>query len=136
PADGFPWDEPSSTRFTIEVDGAIAGLVQYWEEPEPKYRHAGIDIFVDPSRHGTGVGTEAVRLVVAHLFEVQHHHRLIIDPAVGNAAAVRCYEKVGFQPVGVMRQAERDADGQGWHDALLMELLAGDRRTSADTATV
>jgi hypothetical protein len=27
---------------------------------------------------------------------------------------------------GVMRQAERDADGEGWHDALLMELLAGE----------
>jgi aminoglycoside 6'-N-acetyltransferase len=46
---------------------------------------------------------------------------------VTNAAAIRAYEKVGFRPVGVMRQAERDIDGQGWHDALLMELLATDR---------
>ena len=29
PEDDFPWDEPESTRFTIEVDGAVAGLIQY-----------------------------------------------------------------------------------------------------------
>jgi hypothetical protein len=41
-----------------------------------------------------------------------------------NAAAIRAYEKVGFRAVGVMRQYERDVDGGGWHDGLLMELLA------------
>ncbi len=28
PATAFPWDEPTSTRLTIEVDGKIAGLIQ------------------------------------------------------------------------------------------------------------
>src|SRR5436189_1182339 len=49
PADGFPWDEPDATRCTIEFDGRVAGLIQYWEQTEPKYRHAGIDLFLDPS---------------------------------------------------------------------------------------
>jgi aminoglycoside 6'-N-acetyltransferase len=124
PEDDFPFDEPESTRFTIDVDGSVAGLIQYWEEPEPKYRHAGIDLFVDPAWHGRGVGSEAVRQVVTLLIEERGHHRITIDPAVENAAAVRAYEKVGFRRVGVMRQAERDADGRGWHDSLLMELLA------------
>jgi hypothetical protein len=53
------------------------------------------------------------------------HHRITIDPAAENAAAIRAYEKVGFRPVGVMRRYERDVDGDGWHDGLLMELLAG-----------
>ena len=30
----------------------------------------------------------------------------------------------GFQAVGVMRRYERDVDGTGWHDGLLMELIA------------
>lgn len=38
PDDSFPWDEPESVRFTIEVDGRVAGLIQYWEETEPKCR--------------------------------------------------------------------------------------------------
>jgi aminoglycoside 6'-N-acetyltransferase len=125
PQEGFPWDEPQSTRLTIEVDGAIAGLIQYWEEPEPKYRHAGIDLFLDPALHGRGYGSEAVRRVVRHLIDDRAHHRITIDPATANAAAIRAYEKVGFKPVGVMRQAERDVggDGDGWHDSLLMELV-------------
>jgi aminoglycoside 6'-N-acetyltransferase len=126
PAAGFPWDEPESTRFAIELDGVLAGMIQYWEELEPKYRHAGIDLFVDPMLHGRGVGAEAIRLLVRVLIDERGHHRITIDPAAANAAAVRTYEKVGFRPVGVMRQAERDADGGGWHDSLLMELLAGE----------
>jgi aminoglycoside 6'-N-acetyltransferase len=127
PADGFPWtDEPEATRFVIEVDGAVAGMIQFTEELEPKYRHAGIDLFLDPGLHGRGVGTEAVRQVVRLLIDERGHHRITIDPAVENRAAVRAYEKAGFKPVGVLRRSERDADGEGWHDSLLLELLAED----------
>jgi aminoglycoside 6'-N-acetyltransferase len=127
PDASFPWeDDPESTRLTIEVDGAVAGLIQFSEEPDPKYRHAGIDLFLDPALHGRGLGTEAVRRVVRHLIDDRGHHRITIDPATANAAAIRAYEKAGFRRVGIMRRYERDADGGGWHDGLLMELLAGD----------
>ena len=124
PDEAFPWDEPQSTRFTIEVDSAIAGLIQYWEELEPKYRHAGMDLFLDPALHGRGIGSEAVRRVALVLFRERGHHRITIDPATSNLAAIRSYEKVGFKPVGVLREAERDLAGEGWHDSLMMELLA------------
>ena len=124
PDEGFPLtDEPDATRLTIEVDGRIAGMIQFSEELEPKYRHAGIDIFVDPAFHGRGLGTEAVRRVARHLIDERGHHRITIDPAADNAAAIRAYEKAGFRTVGVMRRYERDADGDGWHDGLLMELV-------------
>ena len=124
PEEGFPWtDEPESTRLTIVVDGAVAGLIQFYEEPEPKYRHAAIDVFLDPAVHGRGLGTEVVRRVVRHLIDERGHHRITIDPAGGNAAAIRAYEKAGFRPVGVMRPlrarhrrrrlARRPADGAG-----------------------
>jgi RimJ/RimL family protein N-acetyltransferase len=128
PEPGFPWDESDSTRLTIEVDGAIAGLVEFWEEPEPKYRYATIDIFVDPALHGRGVGTEAMRQVIALLTEERGHHRLTIDPAAENAVAISVYRKVGFRPVGVMRRYERDVGGEGFHDGLLMEWVADDDR--------
>ena len=127
PEEGFPWtDEPEATRMTIEVNGAVAGLIQFSEELTPKYRHAAIDLFLDPALHGRGLGTEAVRRVVRHLIDERGHHRLTIDPATANAAAIRSYEKVGFRSVGVMRRHERDADGDGWHDSLLIDLLAGE----------
>jgi aminoglycoside 6'-N-acetyltransferase len=128
PAEGFPWDEPDSTRWTIEVDGKVAGLIQFSEEQEPKYRHASIDLFLDPALHGRGLGTEAVRRVVRHLIHDRGHHRVTIDPAAANTAAIRAYEKAGFRRVGVMRHYEREVGGAGWHHGLLMELLAGEER--------
>ena len=64
-----------------------------------------------------------------HLIEDRGHHRITIDPAAGNAAAIRAYQKAGFTEVGVMRRAERDADGKGWHDSLLMEFVAERKAT-------
>jgi aminoglycoside 6'-N-acetyltransferase len=124
PEPGFPWDEPESTRLTILLDGRIVGLIQHWEEPEQRYRHAGIDLFLDPAVHGRGIGSEAVRRVARLLIDERGHHRIVIDPALANAVAIRAYEKVGFRRVGVLRQSERDDEHGGWRDALLMELLA------------
>ena len=121
---GFPFDEPQSTRFTIWLDDRVAGLIQYGEEDEPQYPHAWIDIFVDPELHGRGVGTDAVVAVRDHLIADRGHHRVTIDPAVDNVAAVRSYEKAGFRRVGVMRAAER-APGGLWRDALFMEYVGG-----------
>jgi aminoglycoside 6'-N-acetyltransferase len=118
--DEFPFDEPETTRFTIWVDGVVAGLIQYGEEDEPDYRHAWADIFVATEFQGRGVGTDAVRRLVRHLVDQLGHHRVTIDPTVENAAAVRAYEKAGFRRVGVMRLAERSPEGR-WRDALFME---------------
>ena len=126
PEQDFPWDEPESTRLTIEVDGAIVGLIQYTEETRAEVPPCG-DRPVSRSRPArTRLRQRGGRRVVRLLIDERGHHRITIDPAVKNVAAIRAYEKAGFKPVGVMRQAERDADGSGWHDALLMELLAGE----------
>jgi aminoglycoside 6'-N-acetyltransferase len=109
----------------IEVAGEVVGAIQFDEEDDPMYRHAGIDIYLTAARHGQGIGAEAVRVLARHLIEERGHHRITIDPAAANEAAIRAYEKVGFRRVGVMRSYERGPDGT-WHDGLLMELLAGE----------
>jgi aminoglycoside 6'-N-acetyltransferase len=110
------------TAFVIEVDGEVVGLIQYHEEDDPMYRHAGIDLFLSEHVHGQGLGTDAVRTMARHLLHDRGHHRLTIDPAADNVPAIRAYEKVGFKPVGVMRRYER-LPGGDWHDGLLMDLL-------------
>jgi aminoglycoside 6'-N-acetyltransferase len=115
------------TVLVIEVGGAVAGAIQYFEETEPDYRHAAIDIYLAAEHQRQGLGPEAIRVLATYLVDTLGHHRLTIDPAVDNAAAIRAYERVGFRPVGVMRRYERGADGS-WHDALLMDLLADELR--------
>lgn len=115
-------------RMVVEVDDhgerRVIGAIQ-WTEEEPEYRHAGVDMFLDPAQHNRGFGSDAVRTLCRHLFDVEGHHRITIDPAADNHAAIRCYQKVGFQKVGIMRQYERGTDGT-FHDGLLMDLLKDD----------
>ena len=42
-----------------------------------------------------------------------------------NEHAIRAYARVGFRPVGLMRDYERGPDGT-YHDGMLMDLLAND----------
>jgi aminoglycoside 6'-N-acetyltransferase len=116
-------EEPNLTIYAIETGGRLAGSIQSFEETDADFRHANIDLFVDPELHGRGIGSAAIRRLVALLIDEKGHHRLTIDPAADNAVAIRIYEKIGFRPVGRMRQYQRMADGS-WADGLLMELLA------------
>ncbi|MEA2576870.1 MAG: aminoglycoside 6-N-acetyltransferase [Chloroflexota bacterium] len=119
----FLGQEPDLTIYAIEVGARLAGSIQSFEEPEADFRHANIDLFVDPDLHGQGIGSAAIRSLAARLIDENGHHRLTIDPAADNDVAIRVYERVGFRPVGRMRQYQRMADGS-WADGLLMELLA------------
>ncbi len=123
PSPAWPDDPGVHGYAVVDRDGAVAGFVQWAEEEDPQYRHAGIDIFVDAGRHGTGLGTDTVRTLLAHLVGDRGHHRVVIDPAADNAAAIACYRKAGFREVGVMHAYEQGADGS-FHDGLLMEYVA------------
>lgn len=103
----------------------VIGSVQYVEEPARDYRHASLDLFLDPTQHGKGLATDAVRTLVRHLIYDRSHHRIAVYPAVDNERAIKTFSRVGFQSVGLMRCYERDADGT-WQDCMLMDLLERD----------
>ena len=113
--------------FAIELDGVPIGLVAYWEENDPQYRHAGMDIALSGERQGQGLGADALRTLGRHLVSERGHWRLTIDPAPDNERAIRVFESVGFRPVGVMRRYERLPDGS-FRDGLLMDVLAEELR--------
>ena len=115
--------KPDEGFFAVLHEGEPIGLVQYAEELDPDYRHAGIDLFLGAPYQDRGLGTDALRTVARHLVHDRGHHRLTIDPVAHNARAIRSYEKVGFRRVGVMREYQLDPDGT-WHDGLLLDLLA------------
>lgn len=115
--------EVGTHPYVIELGDDVVGWIQWQAEDDPDYRHASIDIYVAPAVHGQGVGPDAVATVAHHLFTDHGHHRIEIDPAAHNTAAIRAYTKVGFRPVGITRRSERGPDGS-WHDGLLMDLLA------------
>jgi len=119
--------EEGESGFVVEADDEPIGFIQCFEEADPMYRHASIDLAIRGDRQGQGFGPDAIRALSAHLFDERGHHRLTIDPAADNVRAISAYRKVGFRPVGVMRKYERGPNGE-WHDGLLMDLLAGELR--------
>jgi aminoglycoside 6'-N-acetyltransferase len=114
-------EDETVTVWAITSGGVVAGAIQAFEEPDPNYKHAHLDLFLAESFQGQGLGPEAVRRVVTHLLDDRGHHRMVIDPAAENAAAIAAYERVGFRRVGVLRRYER-RDGQ-FRDGLLLELV-------------
>jgi aminoglycoside 6'-N-acetyltransferase len=135
PEAGWPltdYDEPTLTRFAVEIhgaadigpDGALIGMAESYEGEDRDYQVANLDILLAASVHRRGLGREIVAEVTRWLVEDRGHQRVTVDPAVANTAAVACFRACGYQPVGVLHRYERDADGHGWHDNLLMEYLA------------
>ena len=114
--------------WVVELDGNVIGFVQAYEESDPEYRHAGLDLFLDPVFHGRGLGQDVVRAVARYLLETRGHHRLVIDPAAANTRAIRCYEAVGFRRVGVTRSSWWDHVEKRWADGVLLDLLSADLR--------
>ncbi len=119
--------EEGGSHFVIELDGETIGFIQSYEEDDPMYRHASLDISLGSPWHGKGLGPDALRTLARYLIDERDHHRLTIDPAAHNMRAIKAYERVGFKPVGRMRNYERAPDGT-WHDGLLMEMLAEELR--------
>ena len=124
----------TSPSYLVAVNGEAIGWLQVHEQTEPMYPSVAFDIAVTTSLHGHGYGSEALRVAIAH-FAAHGHHRFTIDPAIENERAIRCYERVGFRPVGVLRAYERRPDGS-WRDGLLMDLIAEDIGARATAGAV
>ena len=75
--------DDAGVLLVVEIDGQVAGGIQYHEENDPMYRHAGIDIYLGRRFQGRGAGAEAVGLLARFLFEQRgHHHRRVQVGAV------------------------------------------------------
>lgn len=114
--------------FAIDEGETLVGWLGFFEENDPDYRHASLDLSLAPGAQGRGLGPDALRTAIRWLADERGHHRFTIDPAAHNHRAIRAYERVGFRPVGVLRRYERGLDGT-WHDGLLMDLVIEELRS-------
>lgn len=112
------------------IDRATGGwagevVINEWD---PDNRSCNFRIALGPRGRDRGLGTEATRLLVDHVFDTVDDppvHRIGLEVYAFNARAIRVYERVGFVREGVRRDALR-WDGR-FHDAIVMSLLRPDR---------
>ncbi|WP_193197446.1 GNAT family N-acetyltransferase [Nostoc sp. MG11] len=63
----------------------------------------GIDLLIGETNYwNQGIGTKMLSAVIEYIFEQLQAVKIVIDPDVSNARAIRCYEKCGFVKVKLL----------------------------------
>jgi aminoglycoside 6'-N-acetyltransferase len=97
------------TYVIAEVEGRPVGAMadcdphtepsHYWGEIEPNLR--AIDIWIGPAEWlGRGVGTSMMTQMIDRCFAEPQVTAIVIDPLTTNTAAIRFYQRLGFEVVG------------------------------------
>jgi len=76
---------------------------------------------------GKGYGTETTALLLEYGFRNLGLHNIMLRVFANNEAAIRAYQRAGFRPIGVRREARR-VSGEVWN-ILFMDCLSSDQRT-------
>ena len=111
---------------TLDDPPVLVGHIALWGA-RPKDRQGSIGIALGREYIGRGYGTDAMRVIVDYGFREMGLHRIQLDVAPFNPAAIRAYEKAGFVEEGRHRESVWH-DGR-WYDEVLMSIL--DREWSA-----
>lgn len=99
-------EDSSVPVFMIIYDNRPIGIIQYKlvsKNDLELYKLDGnniyeIDIFIgDLKEHNKGIGSTAINILSNMLFKDKSAKYLVMCPLVSNKAAIRCYEKCGFE---------------------------------------
>ena len=86
--------------FRIEVEGSFIGMIQQIRV-EGSNVHIG-RFLINPSLTGKGLGTSAMQLFVAMLFEDKRVHSISLNVFDDNPIAKGLYTKLGFEVVATI----------------------------------
>jgi RimJ/RimL family protein N-acetyltransferase len=90
-----------------------------------KDRHAELGITIgDRSYWDKGYGSDAVQTMLKIAFKKMNLHRVFLRVHEDNARGIRCYEKVGFQHEGTMRESVFKEGA--YYDVHFMSILASE----------
>ncbi|MFF7751344.1 GNAT family N-acetyltransferase [Streptomyces sp. NPDC007971] len=117
-------DPREGSTFTVEEleGGRPIGMADY-RDVDPFAGRATVGITIgERDRWGGGHGSEALRLLLDHLFGACRLRRVELDTWSGNERAVRAFRRLGFVEEGRRRASVRVGDA--WYDSVEFGLLA------------
>jgi ribosomal protein S18 acetylase RimI-like enzyme len=86
---------PEAASHVIQADGADAGWVVV---ASLQHEVHIVDIMILPGKRGWGIGTAAIREILATAAVARKRVRLSVNTA--NEGAIRLYERLGFRTIG------------------------------------
>jgi RimJ/RimL family protein N-acetyltransferase len=113
------WRDGRVLDLAIDVDGEVVGDIQARCDPEfapPGLFDLGIGLFA--AGRGRGIGTTAITLLTAFLFDEEQAVRVFLSTDLDNTAMRRAAEKAGFVQEGVLRGFWEVPDGSARDFAL------------------
>ena len=90
--------------FAITYDSKIIGNIGAFRKENAHRFTAELGYYIAEPYWGKGIMTEAIRQMIAYIFENTDIVRIFAEPYVFNEASCRVLEKVGFQFEGVLRK--------------------------------
>ena len=112
-------NERTGSTQVLEDGGVIVGHVRigwWWDALTP-----WVEVVVAPERRNRGLGTEAARWALTHLFTNTPAHVVHASTPDWNQAGIRFAERLGFERAGAMRRTGiREG---GYTDTVELELL-------------
>lgn len=116
-------ESPDTVRI-IEVGGECAGAMYVLRGDDLEYPTTVMHLFIGTRFRGRRIGEEALALAIRREFAAGIT-RVTLDPNVANDGAIRSYERLGFQRIGVLRDYQVRPGGH-LEDALFLDLTRSD----------
>lgn len=103
-----------------ETDRPVGSV--YFRDISKEHHKAEYGIFIgEDDAVGQGIGSETCRLACDYGFTVEKWHKIMLRALAGNQAALRSYEKAGFEQEAYLKE-EVCIDGV-YRDVVLMGLI-------------
>ncbi len=116
------FERDGNTTFFAEVDGTLAGMAGAGWSSKAKLRHVAevYGVYVSADMRGKGAASRLMRRLLDELRSLVQIEKVSLDVNAESLAAVRLYEKLGFEIVGTAKR-ELKVEGR-YYDLNMMEL--------------
>jgi RimJ/RimL family protein N-acetyltransferase len=114
-ARGYVYRGQRARVLGIERDGEMIGIALVKDLDEEPACYDLQQFLIDARWQGKGYGTEALRLILAMLAEEQKYDCVEVCVKRTDAAALRVYEKVGFEDTGYTDEDAPDCVNWMYH---------------------
>lgn len=95
---------PGLYRYVADVDGRVVGMASLYQKQSGRERHAAsLGMMVHPDYWGQHIGSQLMEALMKLADNWLHFTRVELEVNTDNPAAVRLYEKFGFEIEGTYR---------------------------------
>jgi RimJ/RimL family protein N-acetyltransferase len=111
-------EEASYLAVERTKDSKLVGLL--FSHKVPNFHYFEVGFYVVPEERSKGYGTEAMRLLLEHIFETQSVKTIVAGTSSLNIASQKALLKAGFKKVGTLKKTL--FRNGAWEDSIIYQV--------------